>query len=607
MKIKRFKAPDMRQAIKMVREEHGADAVILSNRKVQGGIEIISAIDYDESAVETMLNNQGVEQVTDANKQVPQDAGTEFSDNPFLQTAFHNSALQNQTEHSAQPVEQSTEQPLNAQVLAQAYANNAVVKQPASNSKQSSNLQATDFQQAELQQQALHQQAKQQNTTASQVTHPVIEQAQQVIAAAAAMNAAHNRAPAPIPTPVETSNTAESMSPPQETQAEINDLNLEDDVATIRNEKTLDEAASEKNDFEQPPQQESIENDTDYDAAVSDVAQQLAESSTDERYRKKFDRETEQRNVEVQAMQRELHALKGMLSSRMNQTPQVSIPHVHPAHTGIYARLQELGISSSLCQEVLSKLPLSSEVNEGWRKALAILAHGLKTSKLDILEAGGVVAMVGSTGVGKTTSIAKLAARYALKHGRDKVAVVSVDNYRIAAQDQILSYGQMIGIPVFLATGRDDFNSIMGDLCDKQLILVDTAGMGQRDMRIGEQLELISEGPYDLNTYLVMSANTQEKALNQIAKAYADYDLSGCVLTKLDETVSLGGVLSMLTKWDIPISYMTEGQRVPEDIQKARPYSLVSKAVTMMQQVEMLDTSNSITMPNHEDIYNAHA
>ena len=215
--------------------------------------------------------------------------------------------------------------------------------------------------------------------------------------------------------------------------------------------------------------------------------------------------------------------------------------------------------------------------------------------------------MVGSTGVGKTTSIAKLAARYALKHGRDKVAVVSVDNYRIAAQDQILSYGQMIGIPVFLATGRDDFNSIMGDLCDKQLILVDTAGMGQRDMRIGEQLELISEVPYDLKTYLVMSANTQEKALNQIAKAYADYDLSGCVLTKLDETVSLGGVLSMLTKWSIPISYMTEGQRVPEDIQKARPYSLVSKAVTMMQQVEMLDTSNSITMPNHEDIYNAHA
>ena len=356
MKIKRFKAPDMRQAIKMVREEHGADAVILSNRKVQGGIEIISAIDYDESAVETMLNNQGVEQEIDVNDQAPEEANAEYSDNPFLQTAFHNSALQNQTAHPTQPVIQTKEQSLNAQVLAQAYANNAVVQQPASNNEQNPGLQATDFQQAELQQQALHQQAVQQHTATGQVTHPVIEQAQQVIAAAAAMNAVHQvparSAPTSTPDEINTANLASSI---QASRTEVDDYNLEEDVVTIRSEQTSDEAVSANSNSEpqaqqepraqQEPQtqQEPTENsDSDYDAAVSDVAQQLAENSTDERYRKKFDRETEQRNVEVQAMQRELHTLKGMLSNRMNQTPQVSIPHVHPAHTGIYARLQEL-------------------------------------------------------------------------------------------------------------------------------------------------------------------------------------------------------------------------------------------------------------------------
>ncbi len=606
MKIKRFKAPDMRQAIKMVREEHGADAVILSNRKVHDGIEIISAIDYDETAVESMLNNQIEESVSEAAPAVQATPQLAYpTDNPFLQNAFQQSAL-----NRATPA--SVDQPLNAQLLAQAYASNTVVQQQPVANSQISDIQANEYQQAELQQQILQQQSQQQNSNmANQAAHPVIEQAQQVIAAAAAMTAAHH-APEPIK-----SYAPVTAKPQQNDLLEVDDFELEDDVATIKSRNVDVEVVTKNHKVEvkeKPVPEVTIEkegdadsDDSDYDAAVSVVAQQLAETSSDERYRKKFDRESEQRALEVQAMQRELHTLKGMLNNRVNQAPQVSIPHVHPAHTGIYARLQELGISSGLCQEVLSKLPLSSEVNEGWRKALAILAHGIKAVEEDVLETGGVVALVGATGVGKTTTIAKMAARYALKHGRDTVAVVSIDNYRIAAQDQILSYGQMIGVPVFLATGKNEFSSIMGDLCDKQLILVDTAGMSQRDTRITEQFDLMSEVPYDLNTYLVMSANTQESALSQIAKSYSNYNVTGCILTKLDEAVSLGGLLSMLTKWELPISYMTEGQSVPEDLLKVRPYSLVSKAVTMMQQIEILDASASITTPSHEDIYNAHA
>ncbi|VAW72058.1 Flagellar biosynthesis protein FlhF [hydrothermal vent metagenome] len=637
MKIKRFKAPDMRQAIKMVREEHGADAVILSNRKVHDGIEIISAIDYDESAVETMLSHQGPENgsvpanITAATQLAPQSGFP--TDNPFLQNAFQQSALN-------RAAATSTEQPLSAQLLAQAYATNTVVQNPVAQ-QQRENIQSDEYKQAEIQQQLLQQQTiEQNNNVGNQPTHPVIEQAQQVIAAAASMGAVHHKASASVPPASRYQNN--------NVPADFDEENLEDDVATISScdidTSTVKKSAAKKSKPKESvlqavrsvekPQVSEVKGDeqlktkrtevqgddvdaddefegsidqSDYDTAVNDVAKQLAESSTDERYRKKFDRESEQRDIEVQAMQRELHTLKGMLSNRVASTPQVSIPHVHPAHTGIYARLQELGISSCLCQEVLAKLPLSSEVNEGWRKALAILAHGIKTVDSDVLETGGVIAMIGPTGVGKTTTIAKMAARYALKYGRESVAIVSVDNYRIAAQDQILSYGQMIGVPVFLAAGKREFRSIMDDLCDKQLILVDTAGMGQRDPRITEQFELMSDVPYDLHTYLVMSANTQEAALNQIASAYTDQTINGCILTKLDETVSLGGMLSMLTKWKLPVSFMTEGQRVPEDLLKIRPYSLVSKAVTMMQQIEILDTTASTSMPDREDIYNANA
>ena len=306
------------------------------------------------------------------------------------------------------------------------------------------------------------------------------------------------------------------------------------------------------------------------------------------------------------AMQRELDTLKSLLNSQISQPNHVGIPHVHPAHTGIYARLEELGIRTDLANEVLAQLPLSSEVNEGWRKALAVLAHKLTIAEEDIIETGGIVALLGPTGVGKTTTIAKLAARYALKHGRDKVALISMDNYRVAAHEQICSYGKMIGAPVYMPSTLAEFNTTLSDLYDKPLVLIDTPGVSQRDKRIKEQHEIIQNTSYELQSYLTISANTQVQALNQIAKAYSSVDLSGCVITKIDEAASMGGMLSVLVKWALPVAYISEGQRVPDDLMRARPYSLVSKAVTMMQQTELLSSSGA-AINSREDSYNAHA
>lgn len=492
MKIKRFKAADMRQAIKLVREEHGADAVILSNRKVKDGIEIISAIDYDENALQKMAP-------------------------PVMQKQNNSNVDKHQQTRPYNDVQPD-------------------------NSNRADAVQIIDLEQPEVAS-TQHEELLDDSGVSYSATHPGTQ-------------------------PIATDQTPDYV--PQETPDAQQQAGA---VASVN-----------------APEQETLKQD----AAVYQARRPANDNAR-------------RRDLEVLAMQRELDTLKGLLNSQYAHPSQISIPHIHPGHNGIYARLQELGIRSELCHEVLQQLPLSSEVNEGWRKALALLAHKIMVPDDDILETGGVVALVGSTGVGKTTTLIKLAARFALRHGRDQVAIISVDNYRIAAQEQILSYGRMTGIPVYFASDENQLKTTLSDLYDKQLILIDTAGVSQRDKRLNRQAELLAAVPYKLLTYLVLSANTQETALNQIAQMYSALDLSGCCLTKMDEAVSLGGLLSVVIKYQFPVAYVSEGQRVPEDIQRARPYNLISKSVTMMQQADLLTNSGKGFPGKSEEFQNAYA
>jgi len=531
MRIKRFKAVDMKQAIKMVREEHGADAVILSNRKVKDGIEIISAIDYDENAVEKMLLSD------------PQNSNFQQTVN----SAPHANVANHSVDESIDSVDDFN---VDTQDLDQMRQNGVAFSENHELDDNSYSFSA----------------AAQQKSNSYKNAQGY---ANQEADASVNTSAGHN----------ESRNLQSDHSRPREKVAVTN---------TATNADSL--RRSTLNQIQNPAQVSAVPQPP---VKPIEARQPVISVSS--------------HSLEVIAMQRELDTLKGILNTQIAQPTQLGIQHIHPSHNGIYARLQELGIRSELCHEILQQLPLSSEVNEGWRKALALLAHRIDISDEDILETGGVVALVGPTGVGKTTTIAKLAARFALKHGRSEVALVSTDNYRIAAQEQIISYGKMIGVPVYLAADNDQFKTILSDLYDKQLVLIDTAGIGQRDKRINEQLETLASIPYDLSTYLVLSANTQESALNQIAKTYSQLNLSGVCLTKIDETVSLGGLLSIIVKYEFSIAYLCEGQRVPEDIVRARPYSLVSKAVTLMQQAEILSNSNTNTLSRSEELYNAHA
>jgi flagellar biosynthesis protein FlhF len=201
----------------------------------------------------------------------------------------------------------------------------------------------------------------------------------------------------------------------------------------------------------------------------------------------------------------------------------------------------------------------------------------------DILTQGGVVALVGPTGVGKTTTVAKLAARYSLRHGSKRVALVTTDCYRIGAHEQLRTYGRILDVPVRVTSDETELRTVLQSLADKSLVLIDTAGMGQRDLRLSEHLALINSGLPRIRTYLVLGATAQMSGMEEIVSAFQGAKLTGCIATKVDETTRLGGLLSVVIDKHLPVAYLSDGQRVPEDLHPARAQDLVSRGVTLMQ------------------------
>ncbi len=201
-----------------------------------------------------------------------------------------------------------------------------------------------------------------------------------------------------------------------------------------------------------------------------------------------------------------------------------------------------------------------------------------------------IVALVGATGVGKTTTVAKLAARYMLRHGANRVALVTTDSFRIGAHQQLRTYGKILGLPVYIANDADELRTTLEGLRDKDLVLIDTAGMSQRDLRLNEQFELLRQSSRQLSSqiqsYAVLSTTTQRVALDETLRALEQVELSGCILTKTDETVALGEALSVVRRHRLPVAYVCDGQRVPEDIHPARAAKLVSQAVALMRRYE---------------------
>lgn len=295
-------------------------------------------------------------------------------------------------------------------------------------------------------------------------------------------------------------------------------------------------------------------------------------------------------------MQTELKSLRGMLVNQLSGLSWGNEVQYHPLRARLLQRLMSLGLSPKLAKDIATQVNEEKDFDHNWRLALGELAHQVPVGENEIIEKGGIVALVGATGVGKTTTIAKLAARYTLKHGPHRVALITTDNYRVAAQEQLRSYARIMGVPMRVTGDAESLRAVLDSLHDKELILIDTAGMSQRDMTLNKQLTMLqAEGLPEIKTYLTLATNCQRGVLHETSEKFREMPLAGCILTKIDETTSMGGAISVAIEHNLPISYLCDGQRVPEDMHLARAHSLVSRSVSIMQHMASIHSHDETT------------
>jgi flagellar biosynthesis protein FlhF len=426
MKIKRFVAPDMRQALRRVREEQGPDAVILSNSRVADGVEIIAALDYDEALIREALGSIR--------------AGTDSGQAPAA--------------------ESSREEPV-------------------------------------------HDNAGAGEDEAGTVAQPPMHR---VLAELAERPA------------------AEARVSPEESRASLED------------------------------------------------ARALAGEA----------------NPSLDAMHSDIRGLREMLEAQLSSLAWNDYARRRPGRAQVLRNLSRLGVAPDVAAPIADQLEDGDAREHAWQLPLRILAESLPMAGDRLLESGGIAAFVGPTGVGKTTTIAKLAARYAMRHGAEGIALVTTDCYRIGAEEQLATYARILGARMYVAEDGEALASLLARLESTDLVLIDTTGMNQRDVRLADQLADLCIDGTAVEVFLTLSATAQEASLDEAVRRFGQLPLAGCALTKIDEAAQLGCALGVLIRHRLPLVYVADGQSVPQDfyLADAKRLWIATQAVECMRRSE---------------------
>jgi flagellar biosynthesis protein FlhF len=268
-------------------------------------------------------------------------------------------------------------------------------------------------------------------------------------------------------------------------------------------------------------------------------------------------------------MQRELQDLRQMLETGLAGMTWNDKRLREPLKARVLEELSAIDIAPDVAMALAARAPRRTALENPSHIPLALLVKHLPV--VDDLASvnGGITAVVGPTGAGKTTTIAKLAARWCMRYGSQDLALVSTDGYRIGARDQLMTYARILGAPMHAANSGRDLARVLERLKSKKLILIDTAGMGPRDVRLAEQLAALQLGAARARVLLALPAQGEGHALEEIVQAFAPLTPVACILTKVDEAASLGAVISTTLRHRLKIAYVCDGQRVPEDLHAA--------------------------------------
>ncbi len=280
---------------------------------------------------------------------------------------------------------------------------------------------------------------------------------------------------------------------------------------------------------------------------------------------------------------RELAGIKGLIEQQLAGFAWAGLSHGAPLKTLLLTELLDAGFSAQLSRRLVDSLPAGATREEGRSWLKGVLNRNLQTagSNDEIVDAGGVYALVGPTGVGKTTTTAKLAARCVVRHGADSVALLTTDGYRIGAHEQLRIYGRILGVQVHAVRDAADLRRTLADLAGRHMVLIDTIGMSQRDRLVAEQAAML-DGAGDVKRLLLLNATSRGDTLDDVVRAYgleAGSALAGAILTKVDEAASLAPALDAAIRHRLELFYVANGQRVPEDLHLPNRAYLLHRAL----------------------------
>jgi len=283
------------------------------------------------------------------------------------------------------------------------------------------------------------------------------------------------------------------------------------------------------------------------------------------------------------ALREEMRSMRHLLEWQLSQLAWNDLTRRAPALAELLKELTEIGISSKLATELLRELPAAIGAEEAERRALGLLARRIPVTGDSLLDNGGRVAFIGPTGVGKTTAIAKLAARWVMRHGSRDIALISLDDQRFGAHEQLRVLGRLLGVECFTLESPADLPQLLQRLPHCRLVLIDTAGMSPRDLDLEHRANVLRTVATEarLSVWLAISAGAQAGVIEESLDRFAQFQPQSAVLTKLDEATSLGGALSALAHAQLPLAYVSEGPRIPEDLAPARSHQLVARAVLL--------------------------
>ncbi|MET0962480.1 MAG: flagellar biosynthesis protein FlhF [Noviherbaspirillum sp.] len=288
--------------------------------------------------------------------------------------------------------------------------------------------------------------------------------------------------------------------------------------------------------------------------------------------------------AEMRQMMEEIRSMRGMLESQLAEISWGAQHRREPMKATVMREMLAAGFSASLARYLTEKLPEQGAVDPmSWIRSVLVRNLSAAPDESAILDNGGVFALVGPTGVGKTTTTAKLAARCVMRHGAGKLALITTDGYRIGGFEQLRIYGKILGVMVHSVKDETELRIALAELKNKHTVLIDTAGASQRDQMVAEQVAMLSGADTPVKRILCMPATSTAETLNEVVKAYKGKGLAGAIITKLDEAATIGSVLDVIIRQKLQLQYIANGQRVPEDLHLARPNFLIDRAFKMQR------------------------